>query len=190
MKTKLILASQSPRRRELMAKITPDFEVCVSSADETLPDGTAPEQAVAILSERKAQAVAELPGMQDCAVIGSDTVVALGGQILGKPKDREQAKEMLRALSGNTHTVYTGVTVLSPAGKSTFVSAADVCFYPLTEQEIADYVSTGEADDKAGSYGIQGKGALLVQSIRGDYYTVVGLPVAQLYRVLRELSLL
>ena len=179
----LILASGSPRRRELMRLITPDFTVCASGAEETVPSGLTPAQTVEALSRIKGDAVfREHPGD---TVVASDTVVAVDGQILGKPADRAEAAAMLRALSGKTHEVFTGVYVVSPKKSAVFHDRTLVTFYPLTPQEIEAYVDTGEPFDKAGAYGIQGRGALLVQGIAGDYYNVMGFPVAKAARVLR-----
>lgn len=178
----LILASASPRRKELLSLITEAFTVMTSDADETLPENIAPESAVRLLAERKAQAVAALH--PDDTVIGSDTVVALGDRILGKPADDIDAADMLRLLSGKKHTVYTGVCVIEKNKKSVFVGSAAVKFAELTETEIAEYVKSGECRDKAGAYGIQGYGARYIEYIEGDYYSVMGLPVRQLYKEL------
>lgn len=181
---KLILASQSPRRRELLSYYTNDFQVRVSQADESLPEGIAPGEAVALLAERKASAVAQLPECQNCRIIGADTVVAVEGRILGKPHSTEEAEEMLRLLSGRVHSVYTGVAVLGPGERKVFTQQTQVEFYPLSSWEIQDYVATGEPMDKAGAYGIQGRGGLLVRRLEGDYFNVMGLPIARLARVL------
>ncbi len=184
----LILASGSPRRRELLSVITTDFTVAASDADETLAPGTPPHRAVEELALRKAEAVRALH--PQAAVIGSDTVVALGDRILGKPRDKGEAEEMLRDLSGQEHTVFTGVAILAPGGQRVFHCATRVAFYPLTREEIAWYAATGEPMDKAGAYGIQGQGSLLVRGIQGDYFNVMGFPVAEVWRALREMGLL
>ena len=184
----LILASGSPRRRELLSVITADFSVAVSDAEETIGPGTPPHRAVEELALQKALAVFE--AHRDCAVIGSDTVVALDGRILGKPGSREEAAEMLGALSGREHTVFTGVAVLALGVRRVFHCATQVEFYPLNGEEIAWYVSTGEPMDKAGAYGIQGQGSLLVKGIRGDYFNVMGFPVAEVWRHLVALGIL
>ncbi len=182
----LILASASPRRRELLAMAGVPFEVLTSGADEGLPPGILLDKAVLELSRRKAAAVRALPQSAGKIILAADTVVELQGRILGKPHSREQAAQMLRALSGRTHRVYTGVCLLGGDEKSkSFYECTEVTFYPLSGQEIDWYVSTGEPMDKAGAYGIQGAGALLVEGIRGDYYNVMGLPLA---RVVRELA--
>lgn len=174
----LILASKSPRRRELLSLITEDFSVKTADVDETLPEGISPARAVEYLSKIKALAAAN--GVD--TIIGADTVVAVDGKILGKPADRAQAREMLRSLSGKYHSVFTGVTVIKPDSEITFSVETRVKFFELTDTEIDEYVSTGECDDKAGAYGIQGKGSLLVERIEGDYFNVVGLPVSTLNR--------
>ncbi|MBQ8514445.1 MAG: septum formation inhibitor Maf [Ruminococcus sp.] len=181
----LILASGSPRRKELMHYITDDFIIRTSDADEVIPEGTAPHEASADLALQKAQAVAaQYPG---ALVIGCDTTVLLDGQILGKPLDADDARRMLKALSGRTHEVVTGVALIAGGKTRTFSEITRVTFYPLTEEEIDGYLATGEPFDKAGSYGIQGKGALFVQGLEGDYYNVVGLPIAALSRELKKM---
>jgi len=179
----LILASASPRRKELLGLITSDFRVVTSDVDEMLPDGIAPVEAVKLLAERKARDVAK-NHPQD-TVIGSDTVVAIDGAILGKPIDDEDAAKMLRSLSGRKHMVYTGVCVISPEKCSVFAGGAAVKFAEMSEQEIKEYVKSGECRDKAGAYGIQGYGARYIEYIEGDYYSVMGLPVQLLYKELR-----
>ena len=183
---KLILASASPRRKELLRYITEDFTVRVSHADETVPEGLTPEQTVKYLAGVKAAAVWN--GAPDEVIVASDTIVVIDGAILGKPVDEEDARRMLRVLSGRTHTVFTGVCVKTAEQETIFAEKTDVTFYPLTDDEIREYVATGEPMDKAGAYGIQGKGSLLVEKIGGDFYTVMGLPVATLSRALKALS--
>lgn len=177
----IILASQSPRRQELLKLITSDFEIKVSNVDETLPDKITPKEAVMYLSKIKAEPFAD----SDDIVIGADTVVALDGKILGKPKSEENAKEMLRFLSGRTHSVFTGVTLASDKKTKTFAVETKVKFFELTNEEIDAYIKTKEPFDKAGAYGIQGYGSLLVEKIDGDYFNVVGLPVSTLARELK-----
>lgn len=198
---KIILASSSPRRRELMAQAGFAFEVLVSEADETIEAET-PGEMVEVLSERKAAAVAEEIKKQGFAeesvlLVGADTMVAIDGKKLGKPKDKKGAEEMLEELSGRTHQVYTGVTLIrlkkaengSILQESrTFSEGTDVSFYPLTKEEIRSYIATGEPMDKAGAYGIQGKAAVFVKEIKGDYNNVVGLPIARLYQELKNWS--
>ena len=188
----IILASGSPRRRELLAQAGLKFSVVTADTDETIGD-KGPADAVEMLSARKASAVLDIleaPGKGGRIVLGADTVVAADGVILGKPENREKAAEMLRLLSGRNHEVYTGVTMIYESeGEEdrtvTFSECTRVSFYPLTEKEIEEYVATGEPMDKAGAYGIQGLGAELVEKIDGDYNNVVGLPLA---RVLREMK--
>lgn len=171
-----VLASASPRRRELLTQVGLEFEVITSDADETLEKGTAPADAVLLLSERKADAVVPQAGGR--VVIAADTVVALDGEIFGKPADSDDAKRMLKALSGRTHSVFTGVCVVFPDGrKERFYEETKVTFVPLTEEMTEEYIATGEPFGKAGAYAIQGRGARLVNRIEGDYANVVGLPV-------------
>ena len=190
---KLLLASQSPRRRELLQLLCRPFEVEPSGAEENAPAGMAPEELAAYLSRIKAEDVFRRHAGEALSVIGSDTIVAMDGSVFGKPKDEADAFRMLEALSGRTHAVCTGVTVCSrdEAGRektAAFTSRTEVCFYPLSKSEIEDYVRSGEPMDKAGAYGIQGKGSLLVKEIHGDYFTVVGLPIAELYRCLESVE--
>lgn len=178
----LILASKSPRRRELLSLITKDFEIKSADVDETLPQGITPDKAVEYLSKIKAQPFDN--GVD--TIIGADTVVAVDNKILGKPADRKQAFDMLKMLSGRYHSVFTGVTVISPKGTVTFSVETKVKFFELSDDEINTYIATGECDDKAGAYGIQGKGSLLVEKIDGDYFNVVGLPVSLLNKQLEQ----
>lgn len=182
---KTILASGSPRRRELMHYITDDFEVCISDADETLPDNILPYEAAQYLSAIKAESAAKQ--YPDDIVIGCDTVVLIDGKILGKPSSDDDAENILRTLSGRTHEVVTGCTIICGGTAHTFSETTAVEFYKLSDREIDDYIATGEPSDKAGAYGIQGKGALFVKGINGDYYNVVGLPIAALSRKLKEI---
>lgn len=178
----IILASQSPRRQELLKLITDDFEIKVSNVDETLPDGITPKDAVMYLSKIKARVFADSENI----VVGADTVVSLDGKILGKPKDEENAREMLKFLSGKSHSVFTGVTLANSKKTKTFAVETKVKFFELTDDEIDAYIKTGEPFDKAGAYGIQGCGSLLVEKIDGDYFNVVGLPVSTLFRELKN----
>lgn len=181
---RLVLASQSPRRRELLARLGHrDFVVCPADVDETLAPGTPPDRAVEELSRKKALALS-LP--EDRVILAADTVVALDGKILGKPRDEAEAFSMLRMLSGRTHTVYTGVTAARGGRARTGHESTEVEFLPLTDGEIRAYIATGEPTDKAGAYGIQERGALLVRAIRGDYFNVVGLPLRLAAQLLRE----
>ncbi|MDE6924054.1 MAG: Maf family protein [Acetatifactor sp.] len=197
---RIILASASPRRRELLEQIGLSFEVMTSHVEEKI-SSSEPDRVVEELSRGKAKAVAEEPVRDREAaaegallVIGADTVVALDGAILGKPADAEDAFRMLERLQGREHEVYTGVTLLyRAAGASgwtvrSFHERTCVHFYPMTEAEISEYVDTGDPLDKAGAYGIQGFCARYVRGIEGDYNNVVGLPVGRLYQEIKELS--
>lgn len=162
-----------------------DFDIIVPEVDETVPDGFSPEDAVSYLSKIKAEAVRELNTGHD-VIVAADTVVAIDGVILGKPKGYDDAYNMLSMLSGRTHSVFTGVTVVKGNEPFTFFCKSDVVFYDLSEDEIKAYLATKEYCDKAGSYGIQGKGCVLVKEIHGDYFNIVGLPIAQTARVIRK----
>lgn len=182
----IVLASGSPRRRELLALITEEFTVCPVDADETLRPGAPLDEEVVRLSLTKAQAAQAIHPQAVC--IGSDTMVTIDGLPLGKPSDEKQAAEMLRRLRGRTHEVLTGLAVLPPAGEvRTLSTRTRVTFRDFAEDELAAYLATGEPRDKAGAYGIQGHGALLIRGIEGDYYSVMGLPVAPLGEILRGL---
>lgn len=180
----LILASQSPRRRELLKYITEDFSVKVSLADESLSEKLSPRDTVIHLARIKGEAVAE--NHPDDTVISADTIVVSKGEILGKPHSEQEAFSMLSRLSGNTHSVFTGVYIISGDKKISFAEKTEVTFARLSEEEIKSYIASGEPFDKAGGYGIQGKGSILITSISGDYYNVMGLPVARLYKELKE----
>ena len=180
----LILASGSPRRKELLSLYTTDFTICVSDFDESGVTAPTPAQLVEQLARGKCLAVAkDHPG---AVVLGCDTVVDVGGEVFGKPHSVEDAKRMLRALSGRHHQVYTGVAVLAGGEEYTHVECTEVEFRALTDEEIDAYVATGEPMDKAGAYGVQGQGALLVERIDGDFFNVMGLPVLLLSRMLAE----
>ena len=189
--SKIILASASPRRKELLAKAEISFTV-IPAAGEEKRTSEDPGEAVQQLARDKAEWVAQ--SLAECEegtlVIGSDTIVVFENRILGKPKDRRDAAEMLEKLQGNTHQVYTGVSVLErKAGKwveHTFFESTDVTFYPVSREEIQDYIATGEPMDKAGSYGIQGLFGIYVKGICGDYNNVVGLPVARLFHEMKK----
>lgn len=180
----LILASASPRRRELLGYIRSDFAVVTAATDESFPAGASPRQGVEAIALRKARAVAALN--PDDVIIGADTIVVLEGVVFGKPADPADAARMLAALSGREHTVLTGVAVLAPGRENVFSEATQVRFMELSQQQISDYIATGEPMDKAGAYGIQEKGALLVEGITGDFYNVMGLPVCRLGKALAE----
>ena len=183
----IILASQSPRRRELLGGLGVEFTVMSPAADETLPSGISPREGVEELSRRKALSLSE---KYPCdIIIAADTLVALDGRCLGKPHDGVEAKKMLAALSGRAHEVFTGVTVCLGEKTLTQSERTEVVFRELCESEIDAYVATGEPLDKAGAYGIQSKGGLFVEGIRGDYFNVVGLPVCRLGLMLGEFGI-
>lgn len=184
---RVVLASASPRRRELLGLLGMEFEILVSDVEEVVTQ-TLPYRVVEELSAQKAEDVYKRQ-TGDVLVIGADTVVAVDGKIMGKPGNEEEAANMLERLQGNVHTVFTGVTIISRKGeeeyRKTFSECTVVKFYPMTEEEIRWYVETGEPMDKAGAYGIQGLGARFVEHIRGDYNNVVGLPIARLHQELK-----
>lgn len=192
----MILASQSPRRRELLSEAGFELDIRPADIDETRRPGESPVELVARLAAEKAEAArAALDAAPaDGLLVAADTIVWMGDEALGKPADAEDAARMLRELSGRTHHVSTGVCALSLApdaacaARACFVETTDVIFWPLSEAEIAAYVATGEPLDKAGAYGIQGAGRLLVEKIDGDYSNVVGLPIARLVRELTRLT--
>lgn len=187
MDRQIILASASPRRRELLHQVGMEPVVVPSHVKEVIAS-TEPDQAVMELSSQKAQDVAAGYQGQEAVVIGADTVVAVDGQILGKPADREDAIRMIAMLAGRSHQVYTGVTlVFCRTGKTvTFAEETDVHVYPMTRSQIEQYVDTKEPMDKAGAYGIQGYFAAYIRGIRGDYTNVVGLPVGRVCQTLFE----
>lgn len=182
--SKIILASASPRRKELMELAGYDFEVICADIVEVVPEEAMPQEVVMSLALQKAQAVAA--EHKEAVVIGSDTVVALDGKILGKPHSEQEACEMLRSLSGRTHKVFTGVAIVCGGKVKNFFDETDVEFYSLGDDEIKKYVATGEPTDKAGAYGIQGKGSVLAKRINGDFFSVMGLPIAKLYREMSD----
>ena len=179
-KKDVILASGSPRRKQLMKMAGLKFSVVPADIPEIIPEGMAPEKESEYLAGIKAGYI--LSENEKDLVIGADTTVLCEGRVLGKPKTKEEAKEMLRFLSGKVHEVYTGVAILTKEESDCFTSVTKVEFYELTDEEIDWYVSTGEPMDKAGAYGIQGFGCRLVKRIEGDYFTVMGLPVAEVAR--------
>ncbi len=182
----MILASASPRRRELLALAGYDFTVETAAVEETYDPALPPEQIVMHLAAAKSAPVAARH--PDELVIGADTVVVLDEAILGKPHSTEEAKAMLRRLSGRVHQVYTGVCLRRGKTAVCFHECTLVRFKVLTEEEIAAYVATGEPMDKAGAYGVQGRGCVLVEGIEGDYFNVVGLPVSRLYDEIKKLG--
>jgi septum formation protein len=185
---KIVLASGSPRRRELLEQIGLKFEVITSNADEKITEKN-PEKLVCALSKIKADAVFKecvSPDYENAIFIGADTIVYSDGKVLGKPKTKEEAALMIRHLSGKEHSVFTGVTLLSKDKCVCFAEETKVSVCAMTDEEIADYVATNEPMDKAGAYGIQGRFAAYVKGITGDYNNVVGLPVCRVYQELRN----
>lgn len=198
MRKKLILASASPRRKELLTQAGFDFQILAANADENIAEKE-PEQMVQMLSQRKAGASMDIWQKQgnaadDILVLGADTIVVQDHTILGKPGSRKEAADMLRKLQGTAHSVYTGVTLLwkndrMETERITFTEKTTVEFYPMSEEEILEYTETGECDDKAGAYAIQGLAMKYIRKIDGDYHNVVGLPVAAIYQAMREYGL-
>ena len=181
----LILASQSPRRKELLGLFHIPFTIRVADIDETMDPAKSPAEEVARVSKAKAFAVPREP---EDVVIAADTIVVLEDRVLGKPKDETHAVEMLTALSGRDHQVMTGVTVLKGDAALTHTEITHIHFRPLSQAEIRRYVATGEPMDKAGAYGIQGGAALFAEKMQGDYYNVMGLPVCRLFQMLCTLA--
>jgi len=183
---KIILASQSPRRRELLGQMgIREFTIRPAKGEEDMALALEPRELARKLALDKACEIAVEIG-RDELVIAADTIVTLDGQVLGKPRSEEEAFQMLRKLSGKTHVVYTGVAVICNNRVVSEAEGTEVCFRALSEEEIRAYIATGEPMDKAGGYGIQGLGALLVEGIRGDYFNVMGLPVCRLGQILRS----
>lgn len=184
---RFILASASPRRKEILENAGFSFEIIVSDADETTEEKLSPEKTVEELAKRKALSVWQKNS--DAVVFGCDTVVAVGGEILGKPRDDEEAFRMIKSLSGKVHTVSTGVCICSAEKTEVFSNTTQVEFYPLSDETVRSYIATGEGRDKAGSYGIQGFGCVLIKEIKGDYFSVMGLPVSESARVLADFGI-
>ena len=184
--SQIVLASGSPRRRELLERVgVTDFTVRVPEVEEYFPEGLTPPEVVSYISREKAEAAVKLCGPEDI-VITADTMVFLDDQRLGKPRDEAHALEMLTALQGRKHTVCTGVSVCQGARRLTESESTDVFFRPAAEAELRRYIATGEPMDKAGAYGVQGRGALLVERLEGDFFNVMGLPVLRLARMLER----
>ena len=181
---RLILASGSPRRRELLERFGVPFEIIPAKGEERAPDGLAPDALVIALASAKAKEIADAPENREAVILAADTVVELDGKILGKPHGEGGAREMLRSLSGRTHRVRTGLCVRKGDRVLTHAECTSVIFRELSDAEIEAYVRTGEPMDKAGAYGVQGRGALLVRRIEGDYYNVMGLPLVRLSTML------
>ncbi len=184
---KFILASASPRRKEILENAGFVFDIIVSDADENITENLTPSETVEELAKRKALSVWE--ENKDAVVFGCDTVVAVDGKILGKPKDDDEAFHMIKILSGKVHTVSTGVCICDSDKMSVFSNTTEVEFYPLSDETIRSYIATGEGKDKAGSYGIQGYGCVLIKEIKGDYFSVMGLPVSESARVLADFGI-
>ena len=184
---KIILASNSPRRRQLMEMLGLDFEVILGNVEEVVDPALEPDELVMDLAMRKAVDV--FRSHKDRVVLGFDTMVYVEGEPLGKPKSPEDAVRMLRLLSGRTHVVVTGCAIVTRKVSKAFCERADVTFAAMTDDEIARYVASGEPFDKAGAYAIQGLGAKFVSGIEGDFFTIMGLPVSRLYRELKALGL-
>lgn len=185
----IVLASASPRRRELLERIgVTNFQVRVPEVEETFPEGLTPDQVVEYISREKAEAAARLCGPEDI-VITADTMVFLADRRLGKPRDEAHALEMLTALQGRRHTVCTGVTVRQGSRSLTESESTFVFFRSASEEELRRYIATGEPLDKAGAYGVQGRGALLVERLEGDFFNVMGLPVLRLARILERFGI-
>ncbi|MDY2700101.1 MAG: Maf family protein [Suilimivivens sp.] len=191
---KIILASASPRRRELLEQLGVEFEIIPSQVEEKMKS-MEPSRMVMELSEIKAEDIYNRLSQEEkelSTVIGADTVVAFEDQVMGKPQSSSEAIEMLSRLQNNTHQVYTGVTLIFRKGpgkvpsKISFFEKTDVTMYPISSDEIAAYVNTGEPMDKAGAYGIQGRGAAFIKEIHGDYNNVVGLPIGRLYQEMKR----
>lgn len=187
--SRIVLASASPRREELIKRLGLDFTVFPSKIDESQFDNLEPEEMVQELARAKAEEVAEL--VEDTIVIGADTVVVYNGEVLGKPEDERQAISMLKVLQGRKHKVFSGLAVVETDSRRTLIDfdETDVYMRSLEREEIEGYVKTGEPMDKAGSYGIQGIGGTLVERIDGSYYTVMGLPIHKLALMLKEFSI-
>ena len=183
---RLILASASPRRQELISLISDNVLCSPSGVEEVVPKGTAAKEIALCLATQKAKSVAE--SYPDDVVIGCDTAVILGREVLGKPKDKDDARRMMKALSGKVHQVVTGCALCLKGKTEGFSCVTDVEFFELSDSEIEEYISGNEPYDKAGGYGIQGKASLFVKGIKGDYFNVVGLPVSELNRRLKSFA--
>lgn len=181
----IVLASHSPSRKLLFEQVGLSFEVMVSGVDETVDAHLSPEETVETLSKRKANAVTRR--RPDRAVVAADSMVSLGSRLLGKPDGPEGAREMLHLLSGRTHRLVTGICIQYQGREKLFHCVTEVEFFSLTDEEIDDYVASGEPLGKAGSYGIEGRGIQLIRSIHGDYANIVGIPIGQVVRELRKI---
>lgn len=180
---KIVLASQSPRRKELLGRLVPAFSIQPADIDET---PKLKEDPVAYVQRMAAEKAAVVQNNEETLVIASDTTVVLGNEILGKPEDDEEAKRMLRKFSGTTHDVYTAVVITDGTQEECILSQASVTFYELTDEEIERYLATGDHRDKAGAYGIQSYAGAFVESISGDYYSIVGFPIGAVNQALKK----
>ena len=184
---KLILASQSPRRKEILQSVGLNFEIMPVDADESLPEGIEGADAVTMLARRKAKALAEAyPELSDCVILAADTLVECFGEILGKPTDKEDARRMLTMLCGCGSAVHTGICIGYKGKFATAFETAYVTFDEMSPEEIEDYISTDEPYDKAGGYAVQGRAALYIAGVTGDWYSVVGLPIHAVKTLLEE----
>lgn len=183
----IILASKSPRRKEILETMGVDFVIDVADADESVEDTLSPVEAVCEISKRKAKAVSQRHNGEDCIIISADTIVVIDGKIIGKPRDEEDAFNIIKSLSGRTHEVFTGFTVCGKGKTETDFEVTQVKFKELCDDDIRRYVATKEPMDKAGAYGIQQKGNLFVEYIHGDYYNVVGFPISKICVTIRDL---
>ncbi|MGG5324899.1 septum formation protein Maf [Enterococcus pernyi] len=180
---KIVLASQSPRRKELLGRLVPAFSIQPADIDET---PKLKEDPVAYVQRMAAEKAAAVQNNEETLVIASDTTVVLGNEILGKPEDDEEAKRILRKFSGTTHDVYTAVVITDGTQEECILSQASVTFYELTDEEIERYLATGDHRDKAGAYGIQSYAGAFVESISGDYYSIVGFPIGAVNQALKK----
>lgn len=182
---RLVLASNSPRRKSLLEEMSLVFDVMGADVDESVPEGLSPDEMVQMLATRKALAVSDALSDEDAVVLGADTVVSFGGEIFGKPRDMDDARRMLRSLSGTTHEVYTGVCLCQGKKSLSAAVCTKVTFETLSQREIDTYLASFDPLDKAGSYGIQDAGGLFVSRIDGDFYNVIGLPLSMVNRLMK-----
>lgn len=182
----LILASMSPRRRDILTLAGYDFIVKPADIDESVPTGTPAREAVVMTAAKKADAAAADADEEDI-ILAADTVVCYDGKIIGKPRDENDAYNILRLLSGSTHTVYTGYCLRKGSERICGVEATDVTFRNLSDAEIKEYIKSGEPMDKAGAYGLQGRGCTFAARLNGDYFNVIGLPICKIHELLKEI---
>lgn len=183
---KVVLASQSPRRKELLGRLIPEFDIHPADIDETPLAAEDPKTYVQRMAAEKAAAVKK-HYEADVLVVASDTTVVFGQEILGKPENKKEAKDMLQKLSGTTHEVYTAVVLMKDSYEEALLTQAFVTFYPLTDADIENYLATGDYADKAGAYGIQSFAGAFVKEIKGDYYSIVGFPMGAVYQALKKI---